>query len=237
MKLHLNAGAEASQAPSLLSMLGRILGKTQAKASLKEMNLSLTITFGEQEIEPSGLKRLGGQVAFGVRKGQLRLILNNCKLPIEKTPSQNPLPESIDVERQKTKGNEIQAEAGLDSRKIGAKASEGLSEKTTTRVFQIKKKGDDGTPAWVFETYSDNILEGTLQERLLGVLHIAEHPCEMTATFTVRGEDIRITWGKLGLVNDIHRNKLAVIERAIALRCIKSMVESTPICQGRWRHG
>jgi len=59
----------------------------------------------------------------------------------------------------------------------------------------------------------------------------------MSATFTARGEDIRITWGKLGLTQDIHRNKLAVIERAIALRYLKPLVEAEPICQGRWKYG
>jgi hypothetical protein len=55
-------------------------------------------------------------------------------------------------------------------------------------------------------------------------------------TFTVRGEDVRLR-GKIRNVENIHQNIFAAIEVAIALRYIKPIVESSPICEGRWQHG
>ena len=237
MKLHLQAKSEAPKASPLLG-----LSKAQVTAHPKEFDLSLTISFsGEQEIIVPGGTRLGlpgGRATFGVRRGQLRFVFQNCKLPLEKTTLLKPFKVSIAVERQKTKSNEIQAGAASNSPSIGAKATEGSTEKITVEVFQVKKIGSEDKPTWIFETYGDRtVLEGMLTEAQLGTLQIDELPCEIAADFIVRGDDIQITWGRIGQVDNIHRNKLAVIERAIALRYIKPMVESAPICQGRWRHG
>ncbi|MBW4490428.1 MAG: hypothetical protein KME12_21830 [Trichocoleus desertorum ATA4-8-CV12] len=159
-------------------------------------------------------------------------------MPLEKTTLLEPFKVSIAVERQKTKSNEIQAGAASNAPSIGAKTTEGSTEKITVEVFQVKKIGSEDKPAWIFEAYGDRpILEGMLTEALLGSLQVDELPCEIAADFIVRGEDVQITWGQIGQVKNIHRNKLAVIERAIALRYIKPIVESTPICQGGWRHG
>lgn len=236
MKLHLRAKSEAPKA-SLLSRLSK-----QVTTHPQEFDLSLTVNFsGEQEIIVPGGTRLGltgGRATFGVRRGQLRFVLQNCKLPLEKTSLLEPFKVSLQVERQKTKSNETQAGAASNSLSIGAKATEGSTEKITLEVFQVKKIGSEDKPAWIFEAYSDRtILEGALTETLLGAFQIDEFPCEITADFIVRGDDVQITWGRIGHVENIYRNKLAVIERAIALRYIKPMVESAPICQGRWRHG
>lgn len=207
-----------------------------------EMNLSLTINFsGEQEIEMPGGKRFGlpeGRARFGIKRGELRFIFEKCSLPLETTALLQPFKVSIPVEQQQTRANEIQAAAALETRSIGAKISRGSSEKVTIDVFQVKKTGADDRPGWIFEAYGDrSILEGALQKTLLGVLSVMECPCELSASFTVRGDDIRLTWGKYGLTNDIHQNKLAVIERAIVVRYLKPLIEAEPICSGRWQHG
>lgn len=235
MKLHLE-----EKAPKI-SPVFRV-SNTGVASRPEELDLSLTINFsGEQEIEVPGGKRLGlpgGRATFGVKRGQLRFVFQNCKLPLEKTALSKPFNVSIGVERQKTRSSEIHAEAALDNRSIGASASEGLTETATVEVFQVKKIGSEDKPAWIFEAYGDRtLLEGMLVETLLGTIQIDESPCEITADFTVRGEDVLITWGQVGSVKNIHRNKLALIERAIALRYIKPMVEAAPICQGRWIHG
>lgn len=237
MKLHLQAKSEA---PNTSPLLG--LHRTRVATHPAELDLGLTINFsGEQEIEVPGGTQLGlpgGRVTFGVRRGQLRFIFQNCRLPLEKTALLQPFKVSIQVEKQKTKSNEIQAGAASNSPNIGAKATEGSTEKITVEVFQVKKIGSEDKPAWIFEAYGDRtILEGTLTETLLGTLQVDELPCDIAADFMVRGDDVQITWGRIGQVKNIHRNRLAVIERAIALRFIRPMVESAPICQGRWRHG
>ncbi|MBD2067346.1 hypothetical protein H6F93_07355 [Leptolyngbya sp. FACHB-671] len=237
MKLHLQESPDTSKTSSLLTS-----GNTKIATHPREIDLSLTINFsGEQEIEIPGGTRLGllgGRATFGVRRGQLRFLFQNCKLPLEKIALSKPFKVSIEVEKQRTKSNEIQAGVALDTRNVGAKATEGLAEKVTVEVFQVKKIGSEDKPAWVFEAHGDRIvLEGTLKETLLGILQIADLPCEINADFTVRGDDVEITWGQIGQVKNINRNKLALIERAIALRYLKPMVEASPICQGRWQHG
>ncbi|MBD1995091.1 hypothetical protein H6G00_00415 [Leptolyngbya sp. FACHB-541] len=237
MKLHLQV-----KCPSPKTSFLPQLGKTEVATPSNELDLGLTISFsGEQEIDVPGGRRLGlpgGRAAFGIKRGQLRFVLQNCKLPLEETALLKPFKVSIEVEKQRTKSNEVQAGAALDSRSIGAKATEGSAEKITVEVFQVKKIGSEAKPAWIFEAYGDRtVLEGMLRETLLGTLQIDKLPCEIAADFTVRGEDVQLTWGQIGLAKDIHRNKLALLERAIALRYIKPMVESAPICQGRWRHG
>lgn len=233
--LKLHVGAIAKPAPAGFMSSGATPPPT-------DLTLGLTVTFsGEQEIEVPGGKRLGlpgGRATFGVRRGELRFTLENCTLPLEKIALSKPFKVSIPIERQHSRSSEIQAGATLDTRTVGAKMGQGFTEKAMLEIFQVKKIGSEAQPAWIFEAYGDRaILEGSLHETPLGELCINQPPCQMTTTFIVRGEDVRITWGQIGLTKDIHRNKLALIERAIALRHIKSLIEAEPICTGRWNHG
>lgn len=237
MKLHLQATSEVPQPSPLIGV-----DNTKVMTHPKEMDLSLTIAFsGEQEVEVPGGHRLGlpgGKAKFGIRRGQLRLALQNCQLPLEKIALLKPFKVSIVVERQKTQSNEAQAGAASNAPNLSLKATQGMTEKVTEDFFQVKKIGSEDKPVWVFEAYGYRaILDGMLKETLLGVLQIQEHPCEIVADFVVHGDDIELTGGQFGMATNIHRNKLALIERAIALRYIKPMVEAAPICQGRWRHG
>ncbi len=237
MKLHVKAGADNST-PSLLFGVAEPIVATQ----LKELDLSLTINFsGEQEIKVPGGKILGlpgGRATFGIRRGQLRFGFQNCKLPLEKISLSKPFKVSVAVEHLKNRSNEFQLGATPTAVNLGPKIVRGSTEKATVEVFQVKKSGAEDNPCWFFEAYDTrSVLEGTLTETLLGILHVVNRPCELKADFTVRSEDVRITWGQIGQARNIHRNQLAVIERAIVLRYIKPMIEASPLCEGRWRHG
>lgn len=109
-----------------------------------------------------GGKRLGlpgGQATLGVRRGQLRFILQNCTMPLEKTDLLTPLKASIAVEQQKTRSSELQLGAST-AFNLAPKVGRGSSEKATVEVFQIKNTGSEEHPAWVFESYDDRrILE------------------------------------------------------------------------------
>lgn len=244
MKLHVKVCADDSTLSPLFGV-----AQPAVATHLKELDLMLTINFsGEQEIEVPGGKPLGlpgGRARFGIRRGQLRFDFQNCKLPLEKTALLQPFKVSIPVEQQKSKSSEIQlgltaSPEGLISVNVGPKIARSSAEKVTTEVFQVKKSGSEDNPSWIFEAIDHDarrILEGALVETPLGVLHLLERSCGLKADFTVRGEDVKITWGQIGQASNINRNKLAVIERAIALRYIKPMVEASPLCEGRWRHG
>ncbi|MDA0673151.1 MAG: hypothetical protein O3C67_05525 [Cyanobacteria bacterium] len=236
MKLHLTAPAPVPK-PSPLSRLVT----TEVAAPPQTVDLSLTISFsGEQEVEVPAGRKLGlpdGRATFGIRRGQLRFEFGNCKLPLEKTALLKPFNVSMTVEQQQTRASEVQAGIKPSERSLSAKHTEGMAEKVTVDVFQVKKLGSEENPAWVFDAYGErNVLDGLLKETLLGALNIDCLPCTLTASFTARGEDIRITWGEVGLTKNIHRNKLAVIERAIVLHYLKPLLESQPLCQGRWCH-
>lgn len=236
MKLHLQSPVPAPQ-PSLARFVS-----TEVATSPPNVDLSLTISFsGEQEIEVPAGKKLGlpeGRATFGILRGQLRFELDNCKLPLEKTALLKPFKVSMEVEQQQTRASEVQAGLKPGERSLSAKRTEGVAEKAKVDVFQVKKIGSEEKPAWVFDAYDErNVLDGLLKERLLGALYIDGLPCTLTATFTARGEDLRLTWGELGLTKNIHRNKLAVIERVIVLRYLKPLLEMEPLCKGIWQHG
>ena len=243
MKLHLKASADDSRASPRLGFAETEIATRLVATHPQELDLSLTISFsGEQEIEVPGGKRLGlpgGRATFGIKRGELRFVLKNCKLPLEKIALSKPFKVLIEVERQQTKSSELQVSAVPDSKSMSAKAAAGSAEKTTVEVFQVKKIGSENNPAWVFEAYGNDyvVLEGLLKEARLGVLQVIALPCEMIADFKVRGEDIHLTWGQMGRVKNIHRNTFALIERGIALRYIKPLVESSSLCAARWQHG
>jgi len=243
MKLHLKASADDSSASPRLGFAETEIATRSVATHPQELDLSLTISFsGEQEIEVPGGKRLGlpgGRATFGIRRGQLRFMFQNCKLPLEKIALSKPFKVSLEVERQTTKSSELQVSAVLDPKSVGAKVAEGLAEKTTAEVSQVKNIGSENNPAWVFEAYGNDyiVLDGLLKEARLGVLQVIALPCQMIADFKVRGEDIHITGGEIGKVPNIRRNKLALVERAIALRYIKPLVESSSLCTARWQHG
>lgn len=245
MKLHLNRSIPklnlANLASRFINKFTRLF-RTQDLNSSQDIDLSLTIGFsGEQEIEIPAGRALGlsnGKATFGIRRGELRFELGNCILPLEKTALLKPLIVSVAVEQQQTRTSEVQAGMNLVDRNVSATRTQGQAEKVTVDVFQVKKIGSEENPAWVFDAYGKHaVLEGLLKEKLLGSLTIDDLPCTLTATFTARGEDIRITWGELGMTRNIHRNKLAAIERAIALKHIKNKLGEKPLCKGSWHHG
>lgn len=237
MKLHVEENAPVSAG----SPLSRLIGQREASHDNEAM-LSLSINFsGEQEVEVPAGRRLGlpaGRATFGIRRGQMRLTLSHCTLPLEKTALRQPLKVSMEVEMQTSSSREVQANASLETRSVGAKAAQGSTEKVTVEVFQVKKTGGESEPKWIFEAQGGRtFLEGSMANELLGMLDIAKRPYEITADFTVRGEDIQITWGQMGAVQNIHRNRLAVIERLLTLRYIKPLVEASALCEWRCQHG
>ncbi|XHX78503.1 MAG: hypothetical protein RBJ76_00755 [Stenomitos frigidus ULC029] len=59
---------------------------------------------------------------------------------------------------------------------------------------------------------------------------------KIVADLSVRAEDVRLTWGKYALTPNITRNKLALIERAIALKHIAPQLKDG-LCKTEWHHG
>jgi len=239
MKLHLTSPTHADPMAEIRHLFPT--PPSTAVPASQNLNLSLTINFGgAQEIQIPAGQRLGfpaGRATFGVRRGELRFMLENCYLPLEDTVLSKPFRVSIEVERQQTQSREVNASASLDARNLNAKSASGSAETTRVEVFQVKKVGSEAKPAWIFEAYGDRtFLDGLLKEQLLGSLFTQENFC-VNASFLVRAEDVLLTWGEWGLANNITRNKLALIERAIVRNYIQPLVASEALCQARWEDG
>lgn len=225
MKLHFNKVQEQKQLPLPCPSL------KSSTSTPHQIDLSLTIDFsGEEEMEVPGGKILGmpgGIVTFGFRRGKLQLSLENCKMPLEKITLNALFKIHVEVETQEEKGNEQQVGISGSGVTAGAKTASKTVEKILKEErSQIQKTGGEENPAWVFEVKTKQlILEGGLTEIKLGTIQVVTNPCEVKAAFTVRDEDIRLTWGKVGWTMNVSRNKLALIERAIALKYIAAQLK------------
>jgi hypothetical protein len=193
-----------------------------------EVTIELTIRFGLQEIEFPW-----GTISFGLRRGKLKMKLENGKMPIEKMGKDFVTPYQIEVVR------EVQNEKGYKgtvSEKPSAEASYKTTEKETCKEYPVYTEGPEEKPIWIFSPESQKkVLFGQLTKGSLGIIDITdtERPCEVEATFEIRGaEDLYITdYASLDRkirVNDISRNKIAVILRKLLLDVILKKVQLQP---------
>jgi len=229
--------------------------------------MSLTINFsGEQEIDIPGAKVLGipsGKATFGARRCELRFALWGCQLPLDQVLLNAPLKRSLVVETQRERATETQLGAtlggtvgekpsGTGTTTVGFKGSGKAVEKVTTERWQVHYTGDEKKPMWVFEVKDgDSILQGALTREQLGTVSFdsdvkhQEMPLKgdeqpgaiLKATLAVRAEDVRLTWGKFGWTPNITRNRLAVIERAIALKHIGPQLQNGTLTTTEWQYG
>lgn len=206
-----------------------LISTTPQQPVVLETDLSLTIRFGEQEI-----KVPGGQVWFGLKRGQLRLKLENGRIPLEKVALIAPLELAIEVEDQQESGASgelnlsltgvFQPDPAAMGSGVGVKG--GFTSKKGTKVkhkvHQCINGGTEVEPNWIFESkVEEQILVGQRTQEKLGTVEISTNPCQVKATFEVSGQvDIRLTRASGLWVSDIGRNKAALIERLFFLRFI-----------------
>ena len=168
----------------LLTKLG--IKKPQSEV----IDLFLRINFHEQWV-----KFKFGRVKFGLQGGELRLTLENGRMPSELRNEElkKSLETELTTERHLVVETEnkpqIEASLGPDLKKVGLKVSLGNSQKNfrsnkiQLKIAQITHKGDDNHPIWVFENRTDEpILKGEL-EALLGQVLIDKIPCKVEAMF------------------------------------------------------
>ena len=234
MKLHFNwAQTEANKQP-----LPSFLSTHSQSTDETEIEVSLTINFsGEQAMKVPAGERLGfpnGEVTFGIKRGRLQLNLEACKMLLETINLSPTFKISLEVEQQVEK----EFGASLGSKGVGnIQGKNKAAQKMTVETAQVKLTGSEENPGWIFQAQGNqHILEGILSQALLGILQQSSLPCKVEATFVVRGEDVHITWGNILLSKNIHRNKSAVIERALALGYIKPKIEAGPLSKVSWQH-
>jgi hypothetical protein len=206
--------------------------------------ISLTIQLsGEQEFDVPGRRFIvaNGNATFGIRRCELKCELVGCKLPLEEVALKDTFKVAVTVEAQREQSSESQAGLGLGGTvgekpggtatgTLGYKQARKATEKMTFETFQVHKSGSEEHPMWVFEVKTGHpILTGTLTKEKLGTLSLLkENPlpgASVRAVLSTRPGDIHITWGQVGWTQDITRNKLALIELAIAKQEINRRLE------------
>ena len=205
--------------------LKKFFSSQPQKTSTEQIEIQLTIRFGEQQIPI-----LRGTVNFGLRGGELKLNLTNCKIPLENLGLTPQLPEKIEIESQVENSEGTENSLALALRGgITTKDNQIIKEvyKFKDEAYQVYTKGTDENPALVFQLQADQeIFIGGWQKKQIGILEVDDKPCIVEAFFEVQDEDIRLTsatgiWSK-----DIIRNKTVWLQRELLLRKIKPKLQS-----------
>jgi len=179
-QLQSNAPEPLNQFPDCVSM--KLHSQFQSVLPLpEEADLHLTIRFGEQKIP---LPNQQGQVVFGLKKGELRLKISQGRIPLETMGLTVPFQREIAVEQQDQEG--IGGEASF-SKDPGFKltGSRSIADKVQYKLYQVRSRGTEIEPVWVFEEQRQDCLNGSLSKERLGTVVVEGNACVVMATFEV----------------------------------------------------
>ena len=194
---------------------------------VQQIELYVTLNFNEQWEELPA-----GRIKFGIRRGELRLTLENGRIPYENREWNDTFDLSISKERQtreaeKKKGSGKASAASGGELKAEKTASLENTAETTDKfqfsVAQVTTKGSEEEPGWDFEEKTgEQVLKGTISNQKLAAVEVNGKPCTIKATFGVSERDIYVSGAEGLWRSDISRNKKAIIERLFVLRRLKS---------------
>ncbi len=198
------------------------------RKSDSQIDLYLTINFNSQWQE-----LLGGKVEFGIRHGELRLILENGKIPYGSRSFNDYFPTStkftICTEESSENSGNASASFKLPGKglnlgiKTDSKNKENRKEQFEKTISHISTKGDEEKPVWVFEADTDDlVLKGTITEQKLATMDIVDNPYSGVATFEISKSDVCLMSAEGILPQNISQNKRAWIEELIILQLLKS---------------
>jgi hypothetical protein len=203
-------------------------GKSEPEA----IALFVRINFNEQWVDFNF-----GRVKFGLRGGELRLKLENGKMPSElrNQDLKKVLDRDYAIERQvggeqesksQIKGSLVPdlSKAGLET--VGEnRQKDSLSDKFQLKIAQISHKGADDQPVWVFENKSgEPVLLGELAD-CLGKMLIEGIPLSVEATFTTEMSQVVITGLENLFKDDIFNRKLRAFELGFAKLFLKNKTQ------------
>lgn len=209
--------------PDCLVMDLEIVPSHSSSPEKERLDLYLTIQFNEQWEQ---LPLHSGRVKFGLKGGELRLKLENSKMPLVSRELSKAFELSLEKEIQQQESNEdaSELETVIANGKYEAKAKLGekIGTKKTERFkvtsCQVTTKGSEENPAWAFEVKNgEPVLKGLLKEAKLGTLDVTQKPCSLIATFEVSKRDVYLTDATGILSPEVSREKRAVLDRKLAL--------------------
>lgn len=216
------------------------------RSNINEFQLSLTIDFGcEEEISIPAGRRFGlneGKVTIGLKRAELEFELSNCEVPLESVLLKSDLDLYYDTEQTSEESGKLDMRIHGTNSQSNLEIGEKKSVTIKRKLALIQKIGNEKSPIWVFRVpLESEFLTGSLTKQPLGNLTrtstVSNEYMSLKGNLNVRGEDIIISWGKLLFSDNITRNKLAVFERAIALRYVRPMFEGTALCEVEWNYG
>lgn len=187
-----------------------------------QIDLYLTINFNEPS-EPISV----GSVAFGFKRGELKLKLENSKIPYEFRQLTGSIELSVQKETPELENSGAQSavEASRVESQARTKTSSG-TEHIKGVACQVTTKGSQTNPAWVFEVETgETVLKGALNKVKLATLKAIALPCYVEATFDVSLRDINLTQVERLWSQNLSRNQLAVLERGIARLLLKQKLK------------
>jgi len=198
----------------------------------RQADLHLTIRFGKQEIL---LPNQQGRVVFGLKKGELKLKISQGRIPLETMGLTAPFQKEIAVEQQDQEG--IGGEASF-SKEPGFKltGSSSIADKVQYKLYQVRSRGTEIEPVWVFEEQCQDCLNGSLSKERLGTVVVEGNDCVVMATFEVSSHQTDIFFSQIdellppGIFNILNRNKQIHICKEFFTRCVLPKLQQ-PISQ------
>ena len=197
-----------------------VFGKMNVRQDSR-FNILLTIQFNE-----AWERLIGGKIRFGLKRGELRLNLDGCSMPLEKLELGTLLSKSFIVERAEQNSGEVgySLDSSLDADKFGvkgatsAKKTSNSTDRYKFNVGQVSRTGDEINPGWIFEVRTkEEILKGHFRKELLGILNVESLQGSCIATFKASlMEDLYITAGKGLWSKNLSKTRRAFLARIIA---------------------
>ena len=218
--LHLEISGE------VVTTKGRFPNRNKSEPDVIE--LFVMINFNEQWVDFSF-----GRVKFGLSGGELRLKLENGKMPYKSRSEalKKLLEKEVSVERQlggeQERKSQVEGSLPVDLSKANLKGvgeerqKDSRSDKFQLKMAQISHKGADDQPVWVFENKTgEPVLIGELADSL-GRMLIKGIPWEVEATFTPEMRQVVITGLENLFKDDIFGRKLKAFELGFAKLFLK----------------
>jgi hypothetical protein len=222
--LHLKISGEVVAAKGLLASL--------QNSEPEAIALFVRINFNEQWVDFNF-----GRVKFGLSGGELRLKLENGKMPSElrNQDLKKSLEREMSVERQsggeQERKSQVKGSLAPDLSKAGLEAvgedrqKDSRSDKFQLKIAQISHKGADDQPVWVFENKTgEPVLIGELADSL-GKMLIEGIPWGVEATFTPEMRQVAITGLENLFKDDISGSKLKAFELVFAKKFLKNKTQ------------
>lgn len=209
--------------PSLISLrLARIQPsrmRIPGRDKHPSVDLSLTIRFGTETFcLPFGYVRVS------LKRGELKLGIENGKIPLNHMGLVSPLETKFELEKKQLRGHESGATVGGGlGLSFKSSTQDSFSVKSQLSNVRIRTKGTERSPTWEFEANSCEFphLEGQLTDCSLGRAYVECRDWSVQAEFIAYVQrDLYLEAGGLW-PKELSRNKLAILERMFFYRFIK----------------